>query len=225
MGVAADVFGIFPMDRWSVRVDATSCLLDMPSPCAEAEIALLEAVCLGTETAISRLRPIRTRIVVHFPGVSRAIAALSVRGLASNPAWLSTDLFPKWRRFRRQDPNREDVEIRLDKGSWWMRDDASRRRANETFDDSWYVPPADRLRSDPPFLRDKTLACERLLLPTTAYDVESAARDVEEKSAVVGMTVEHWMSREIRTASLSWYKNSGSHVIYDPWLGMDRGSG
>jgi CRISPR-associated endonuclease/helicase Cas3 len=229
LGVKADVFGIFPMDRWSVRIDATSCLLDMPSPCADAEVALLEAICLGEETAIGRLRS--TFGMGQSPissSKSRTVAALSVKGLVSNPAWLWSDLFPKWRRFRRQDPKREDVEIRLDNGNWRMRDDASRRRANETSNgrlpqSSWYAPSADRFRLAS--LCDNTLACERLLLPTTAYDVERAASNIEEKSTVAGMAIERWMSREIRTTSLSLYKNSGSHVIYDPWFGMDRGSG
>jgi hypothetical protein len=230
LGVKAEVPGIFPMDRWSVRIDATSCLLDLPSPCADAEVAMLEAVCLGAETALGRLRPTSGTRQSLISFESRTIAALSVKGLVSNPAWLWTDLFPKWRRFRRQDPKREDVEIRLEKGSWWMRDDACRRRANETSDNrsaqsSWYAPPADRLRLAQPSLCGNTVACEPLLLPATAYNVEHAASNIEEKSAVAGMAVEHWMSREIRTTSLSLYKNSGSHVVYDPWLGMDRGSG
>jgi CRISPR-associated endonuclease/helicase Cas3 len=228
LGVKIEASGIFPMDRWSARVDATSCLLDLPSPCADAEVALLEAVCLGEKNAICRLRPTSGKGHSSISASeSHTVAALSVTAFASNPSWLWTDLFPKWRRFRRQDPKREDVEIRLEGGRLWMRDDASRRRAATTLDDrsaasSWYEPHPDRFAIVRPSLCDDTLACERLLLPASAYDVEQAATDIEEKSVVAGMAVEHWMSREIRTTSLSLYKNSGSHVTYDPWLGMDR---
>ena len=109
-----------------------------------------------------------------------------------------------------------------------MRDDASRRRADRIPDDrsvqsGWYEP-GDRLVRARPSLCDHPLAYQRLLLPVTAYDVEQAARDIEDKSAAIGMVVEHWMSREIRTMSLSLSRHAGelSNVAYDPWLGMDR---
>jgi hypothetical protein len=216
------------MDRWSVQIDATSCLLDLPSPCADAEVALLKAVCLGEMDAISCLRPASGTAQTPLAQSERnLLAALSVNGFVSNPFWLWTDLFPKWRRFRRQDPGREDVEIRLQNGNWWMRDEASRRRADETPDDAaiqngWYAPSC--LSIARPSLQDSSLARERLLLPAAVYDIEYAAAEIEEKCCVVGMAIDPSMSREIRTTSLSLPRYSGelTTIIYDPWLGMDR---
>jgi len=228
LGVKAEASRIFPMDRWSVRIDATSCLLGLDSPCATTEVALLEAVCLGEEAATSRLRltsgkgqsPLSKSTIL-------TVKALSVTGLASQPDWLWTDLFPRWRRFRRQDAGREDVEIRLEDEKWWLRDDVSRRLKDRfphgrSVQSSWYAPGSQFVVARS-LLCDAPVACGRLLLPAFVYDIEQAAGTIENNCANAGIAFDYSMSREIRTTTLSLFRRSEvlSTVTYDPWLGMD----
>jgi hypothetical protein len=228
LGTMRSASHIFPLERWKVRVDTSGVLTDYPSPSGKAEVAILDGACSGIMTdalkaaAVQRRSDDRSRPPRIDPAV---LSALSVRGPIRMPAMAATDLHPRARRFRRQDGY--DLQLRPDGGSWLKRDATTvssakearkgGRRASEWRDASHVV--VER----PVPLKANQSTLDRLLLPLAAFDIELAARAIEQARDLAGEDIPRWMAFEIRAVSLTVHHGtSEQNIYYDDILGFDQ---
>lgn len=212
---------MFPIERWNNRIDSTTCLVDLPSPCGKAEIAMIEGACFGDATAIGHLLSVATGNPKLGIGLTSLVQALSVTSSSINPEWLWTDVNSRTRRFRRGDPNLETIEIAKLGEEWMLRDQATQKSArNKSPKDEWAFVSGMIAPSG----KDSILPNhKRSLLNYDCYDIEKAAIRLERTARSLELNLTGWMLREIRTTSVQIRPadKGKAALFYDIYLGID----